>query len=168
MSAAFISSCRKEPSMLLRDKVAVVTGSGRGIGRGIVTRFAREGARVVVNDRDADVVARTSKEIREAGGTCLEVVADVSVESQGTRLLDATLAAFGTLDILVNNAQMSVNKGESGAFLTMTSEGWDAYVRANMGILFYGTHQAARIMARGGIRGSIINISSNGANRVHR
>ena len=154
--------------MLLRDRVAVVTGSGRGIGRGIVTRFAREGARVVVNDRDADVVARTSKEIREAGGTCLEVVADVSVESQVARLFDATLTAFGTLDILVNNAQMPVNKGEGGAFLTMTSKGWDAYVRANMGILFYCTHQAARIMARRRIRGSIINISSNGANRVHR
>ena len=59
--------------MLLRSKVAVVTGSGRGIGRGIATRFALEGARVVVNDRDDVVVARTAKEIREAGGTCLEV-----------------------------------------------------------------------------------------------
>src|SRR5262245_13529004 len=99
MASTITSLRRKESSMLLRDRVAVVTGSGRGIGRGIVTRFAREGARVVVNDRDADVVARTSKEIREAGGTCLEVVADVSVESQVARLFDATLTAFGTLDI---------------------------------------------------------------------
>jgi len=154
--------------MVLRDKVAVITGSGRGIGRGIVTRFAREGARVVVNDRDADVTARTAKEIREAGGTCLEVTADVSVESEVTRLFDETLGAFGRLDILVNNAQMFVNQGESGPFLKMTSAGWDAYVRANLGILFYCTHQAARIMVRRGVRGSIINISSNGANRVHR
>ena len=154
--------------MLLRNKVTVVTGSGRGIGRGIAMRFAREGARVVVNDRDDDVAARTAKEIREAGGTCLEVPADVSVEAEVTRLFDETLREFGTLDILVNNAQMFVDKGESGAFLTMTSAGWDAYVRANMGILFYCTHQAARIMARRGVRGSIINISSNGANRVHR
>jgi NAD(P)-dependent dehydrogenase (short-subunit alcohol dehydrogenase family) len=154
--------------MLLRNKVAVVTGSGRGIGRGIALRFAREGARVVVNDKDDDVAARTAKEIREAGGTCLEVAGDVSVEAEVTRLFDETLRAFGTLDVLVNNAQMFVDKGESGAFLTMTSAGWDAYVRANMGILFYCTHQAARIMARRGVRGSIINISSNGANRVHR
>jgi 3-oxoacyl-[acyl-carrier protein] reductase len=154
--------------MLLKDKVAVVTGSGRGIGRGIAQRFAAEGAKVVVNDRDADVVARTAGEIRAAGGTCLEIVGDVSVEAEVTRLFDETLAAFGTLDILVNNAQMAVRKGESGPFLKMTSAGWDAYVGANMGILFYCTHQAARIMARRGVRGSIINISSNGANRVHR
>jgi 3-oxoacyl-[acyl-carrier protein] reductase len=154
--------------MLLRDKVAVVTGSGRGIGRGIATRFAREGARVVVNDRDGDVAARTAKEIRAAGGICLDIAADVSVESEVTRLFEETLRAFGTLDVLVNNAQMAVNKGEDGAFLKMTSAGWDAYVRANMGILFYCTHQAARIMARRGVRGCIINISSNGANRVHR
>jgi 3-oxoacyl-[acyl-carrier protein] reductase len=154
--------------MLLRDKVAVVTGSGRGIGRGIAARFAREGARVVVNDRDDDVAARTAKEIRKAGGTCLDVVADVSVEAEVARLYDATLREFGTLDVLVNNAQMFVNKGENGAFLTMTSAGWDAYVRTNLGILFYCTHQAARIMARRGVRGSIVNISSNGANRVHR
>jgi NAD(P)-dependent dehydrogenase (short-subunit alcohol dehydrogenase family) len=154
--------------MLLPNKVAVITGSGRGIGRGIAARFAREGARVVVNDRDGDVVALTAKEIREAGGICLEVVADVSKEAEVTRLFDATLHAFGTLDILVNNAQMFVDKGENGPFLKMTSAGWDAYVRANLGILFYCTHQAARIMARRGVRGSIINISSNGANRVHR
>ena len=102
--------------MLLRDKVAVVTGSGRGIGRGIARRFAREGARVVVNDRDGDVAARTATEIREAGGTCLAVAADVSVESEVARLFDETLGAFGTLDILVNNAQMSVDRGESGPF----------------------------------------------------
>jgi len=154
--------------MLLRDKVAVVTGSGRGIGRGIALRFAREGARVVVNDRDADVAARVAAEITDAGGTCLPVVADVSAEAEVTRLFDETLRAFGTLDILVNNAQMPVNRGESGPFLRMTSAGWDAYVRANMGILFYCTHQAARIMAARGVRGAIVNISSNGANRVHR
>src|SRR5262245_39082988 len=107
--------------MLLENKVAVITGSGRGIGRGIARRFAREGARVVVNDKDDDVIARTAKEIRDAGGTCLEVPADVSVETEVARLFDATLRAFGALDILVNNAQMFVDKGESGPFLRMTS-----------------------------------------------
>lgn len=154
--------------MLLKDKVAVITGSSRGIGRGIALRFAAEGARVVINGRDPEPVARTAAEIRAAGGACLEVVADVTQEAEVTRLFEATLAAFGTVHILVNNAQSPVNKGERGPFLKMTSEGWNAYVAANLGMLFYCTHQAARIMARQGVRGSIINISTNGANRVHR
>jgi 3-oxoacyl-[acyl-carrier protein] reductase len=154
--------------MLLPGKVAIVTGSSRGIGRGIASRFAAEGARVVINGRDPERVARTAGEVRAAGGTCIEVVADVSVEAEVTRLFEATLAAYGTVDILVNNAQTPVNLGERGPFLKMTSAGWDAYVRANMGMLFYCTHQAARIMARQGVRGSIINISTNGASRVHR
>jgi 3-oxoacyl-[acyl-carrier protein] reductase len=154
--------------MLLANKVAVVTGSGRGIGRAIAHRFAEEGARVVIVDRDAEVVGRSAAEVRAAGGTALEVVADVSREDEVTRLFETTLTAYGTLDILVNNAQMAVNQGERGPFLKMTSQGWDTYVQANMGMLFYCTHQAARIMAKAGVRGSIINISSNGANRVHR
>ena len=154
--------------MLLEGKVAIVTGSSRGIGRGIVQRFAREGARVVVNGRDPDRVARTAAEIREAGGECIEVAGDVSVEADVTRLFEETLAAFGTVDILVNNAQTPVNRGERGPFLKMTSEGWNTYVAANMGMLFYCTHQAARAMARQGVRGSIINISTNGAVRAHR
>jgi NAD(P)-dependent dehydrogenase (short-subunit alcohol dehydrogenase family) len=154
--------------MLLAGKVAVITGSSKGIGRGIALRFAREGARIVVNGRDPAVVATTAAEVRAAGAEVLEVVADVAREAEVTRLFQETLAAFGTVDILVNNAQSAVNQGERGPFLKMTSEGWSAYVQANMGMLFNCTHQAARIMARQGVRGSIINISSNGANRVHR
>jgi 3-oxoacyl-[acyl-carrier protein] reductase len=86
--------------MLLEGKVAVITGSGRGIGRGIALRFAAEGARVVINDRDADVVAQTAATVRAAGGQAHEAVADVSDEAQVKRLFDSTLAAFGTLDIL--------------------------------------------------------------------
>ena len=111
------------------------------------------------------------KTVAESGGSAPAghaVEADVADSAAVNRMFAEVESRFGTLDVLVNNAQMFVNKGESGAFLTMTSAGWDAYVRANMGILFYCTHQAARIMARRGVRGSIINISSNGANRVHR
>ena len=154
--------------MHLAGKVAVITGSSRGIGRGIAQRFAAEGARVIVNGRDPERVAATAGEIRAAGGDCLEVVADVTQEAEVTRLFDTVMAQYGTVNILVNNAQTPVRQGESGPFLKMTSAGWDAYVRANMGMLFYCTHQAARIMARQGVRGSIINISTNGAVRAHR
>lgn len=154
--------------MLLAGKVAVITGSSRGIGRGIALRFAAEGAQVVINGRDPERVAATAAEVRQAGGDCLEVVADVTQEAEVTRLFEATTARYGAVHILVNNAQTPVRQGESGPFLKMTSAGWDAYVAANMGMLFYCTHQAARIMARGGVRGSIINISTNGAIRAHR
>jgi 3-oxoacyl-[acyl-carrier protein] reductase len=154
--------------MLLAGKVAIITGSSRGIGRGIAQRFAAEGAKVVVNGRDPERTAATAREIREAGGECIEVLADVTKEAEVTRLFEATLAAFGTVHILVNNAQTPLNKGERGPFLKITSAGWDAYVAANMGSLFYCTHQAARIMAKQGVRGSIINISTNGAIRAHR
>ena len=153
--------------MLLKDKVAIITGSSRGIGRGIALRFAQEGAKVVVNGRDPRAVHATAEEIRAAGGIALEVVADVTIKEEVDKLFDRTLAEFGTVDILVNNAQTPVNRGESGPFLKMTAEGWDAYVRANMGALFYCTHRAAQVMAVKR-KGCIINISSNGASRAHR
>ena len=153
--------------MLLPDKVAIVTGSSKGIGRGIARRFASEGARVVVNGRGADAVEGTAQEIRAAGGNVLAVVGDVTQRGDVDRLFEEAKRAFGTVDILVNNAQTPVNLGESGPFLTMTPDGWDGYVSANLGALFYCTYRAVRIMAPRR-RGAIINISSNGASRAHR
>lgn len=153
--------------MLLHGKVAIITGSSKGIGRGIALRFAREGAKVVVNGRKADEVKQTADEVRAMGGVALEAVADVTKKEEVDRMFDATLEAFGTVDILVNNAQTALDRGERGPFLKMTAEGWDAYVAANMGALFYCTHRAARIMAKKRC-GSIINISTNAAQRAHR
>lgn len=153
--------------MLLEGKVAVVTGSGQGIGKGIALRFAREGAKVVVNARSRDRVRVTAEEIRAAGGTALEAPADVTVEAEVERLFRQTLDAFGRVDVLVNNAVTDV-AGQREPFLKLTAAAWDSFMKANLGALFYCTHQAAKIMARQGIRGSIINMSSNGAARAHR
>lgn len=153
--------------MLLKDKVAIVTGSSRGIGRGIALRYAREGAKVVVCGRAADTVKESADGIRAIGGTVHEVIADVTDQADVGRLFDETLRVFGTVDILVNNAQTPVRRGEGGPFLRMTADGWDAYVKANMGTLFYCTHRAAQIMAPKR-KGSIINISTNATQRVHR
>lgn len=153
--------------MLLQDKVAIITGSSKGIGRGIALRFAREGAKVVVNGRGREAVQRTADEVRELGGPVIAVSGDVTSRADVDRLFDETLSAFGTVDILVNNAQTSVNKGEGGPFLTMTPDGWDAYVAANLGQLFYCTYRAVQIMAPKR-HGAIVNISSNGASRAHR
>jgi len=97
----------------------------------------------------------------------LEVIGDGTARADVDRLFDETLAAFGAVDILVNNAQTPVHRGESGPFLKMTPDGWDSYVAANLGALFYCTYRAVHLMAPRR-RGSIVNISSNGASRAHR
>jgi 3-oxoacyl-[acyl-carrier protein] reductase len=152
--------------VLLKEKVAIVTGSSRGIGRGIALRFAKEGAKVVVCGRALDTVRASADEIRAIGGTVHEVVCDVTEHADVQRLFDETLRVFGTVDVLVNNAQTPV-EGASGPFLRLTREAWDTYVAKNMGALFYCTHRAAQIMAPKR-RGSIINISTNATQRVHR
>lgn len=153
--------------MRLDQKVALVTGSGRGIGRAIAIRFAREGARVVVNDRDEDALRATAEEIRSAGGTALAILADVTMEDQVERLFRQMLDTFGTVDVFVNNAVTMFRQGEQGPFLGMTSDGWDRFMKANLGALFYCTWRAARIMCAKH-RGSIINVSSSGSTRPHR
>jgi 3-oxoacyl-[acyl-carrier protein] reductase len=153
--------------MLLEGKVALVTGSAGGIGLGIAQRFAREGARVVICDRDGDRLPQAAAAVEEAGGEVLPLEADVSVEDQVEWLFGQATERFGTLDILVNNAMMPVGLGERGPFLTMKAEGWNSFMAANLGMLFYCSHRAAKIMARKR-NGSIINISTNGAVRPHR
>jgi NAD(P)-dependent dehydrogenase (short-subunit alcohol dehydrogenase family) len=154
--------------MLLKDKVAVVTGSSQGIGKGTALRFAREGASVVINGRNSDTLGETEREINEIGAEVLAVESDVTDPAGVDVLFEQTMQRFGRVDILVNNAQTHVNNGESGPFLKMNPDGWDEYMQANLGALFRCTHQAARIMARQEIHGSIINISTVGADRVHR
>jgi NAD(P)-dependent dehydrogenase (short-subunit alcohol dehydrogenase family) len=153
--------------MRLEGKVALVTGAAGGIGLGIAERFAREGARVVICDLDADRLPQATNAIEEAGGEVLALRADVSVEADVEQLFQKALDRFGTLDILVNNAMMNVNLGERGPFLTMRAEGWDRFMAANLGMLFYCSHRAAKIMAHKR-SGSIISISTNGAVRAHR
>ncbi len=152
---------------LLVGKVAIVTGSSAGIGRGIAVRFGREGAKVVVNGCHAETVGAALEEVRATGAEAIAVVADVTREEGADRLFEETLRAFGTVDILVNNAQTPGGPGSRGPFLTMSSEGWDGYIKANLGALFYCTHRAARIMCKKR-SGSIINMSTNAAMRPHR
>lgn len=154
--------------MLLKDKVAIVTGSSQGIGKGIALRFAREGARVVLNGRSSDTLEPTATEARELGADVLAVQSDVTDPAGVETLFDQTMERHGRVDIVVNNAVTAVSQGESGPFLKMNADAWDAYMQANLGALFRCTHTAARIMARQEIRGNIINISTVGADRVHR
>ena len=90
--------------MRLADKVAIVTGAGSGFGAGIATRFAREGAQVVVNDLDADAAQRSVAGIVREGGRAIACAGDVSKDADVARLVAAAIDAFGRLDVVVNNA----------------------------------------------------------------
>ncbi|HXG13496.1 MAG TPA: 3-oxoacyl-ACP reductase family protein [Gemmataceae bacterium] len=141
--------------MRLAKKVAIITGAGRGIGREMALRFAVEGARVVVADVDGQRAGAVSAEIRASGGTARAVPVDITVPAQVDSLIQATLAHFGRLDVLVNNAGVGLNK----PFLTTTPEEWDRLIRVNLTGTFLCAQAAARVMVEQG-GGRIVNIAS--------
>ena len=92
------------PKMRLNNKIAIVTGAGRGIGKAVALRFAEEGAKVVVDDVNDINGASTVAAITDAGGEALFINADVSDANEAERLISSTVDAYGPVDILVNNA----------------------------------------------------------------
>lgn len=147
-----------EPSAaLLTDRVAVVTGGGRGIGRGIAGALATFGARVAVWEQDADTCARAAGDI---GG--LACPADVRDADQVDAVLARTISELGPPSILVNNA--------GGVFwsplLETAPKGWDALLRANLGQVLLCTQRVARAMVEAGAGGSVINVTSSEGTRA--
>jgi len=142
--------------MLLTEKIAVITGGGRGIGRAIALKFAAEGAAVVVAARTVSEIDAVAREVRDAGGRALAVAADVADEKQCNRLMLETAAQFGRVDILVNNA------GEYGPVKPIeeiTPAEWDRVVAVHLRGSYLLTRLALPGMyARGS--GAILNISS--------
>ena len=143
----------------LKDRVAIVTGSGRGIGHSIALALAKEGAKVVANNRkpdptggDAETLAR---EIVDMGGQAVPFFGDVSDFTVAGKLIQTALDSFGGLDILVNNAGFSnkVNPWE------ITEEQWDGVVDTILKGTFNCSRQAIPIMKKQG-KGRIINCTS--------
>jgi NAD(P)-dependent dehydrogenase (short-subunit alcohol dehydrogenase family) len=148
----------------LDGRVAVVTGAARGIGRAIALGYAREGAKVVVVDLNGKGAQAVAEEIAAAGGTALGLAADVGEAADADSVFSRTLAEFGTVDVLVNNAGIT-----SGVrhFFDVDDDWWDTVIRTNLRGHWLFLSRAARIMAkRGG--GAVINFSSGGATRAHR
>ncbi len=147
---------------LFQDKIALVTGSGRGIGREIALRLAGEGAHVVVNFfRNREPAEETAVAIRALGRQAITVRANVGELDELARLYQEIEAAFGGLDILVHNAASGYNRPA----LQQKPRGWDWTMNINARSLLFGVQHAAPIMARRG-GGAIVAISSLGSVRV--
>ncbi len=151
--------------MKLKDKVAIVTGSSRGIGFGIAERLAAEGAKVVVNRRHREDVEAAVEKLRRAGAEVLAVPADVGYREEVDRLFDETVRAFGGVDVMVNNAGWA---SATAHFLEMDEQHWDTVIRTNLKSVYLCSHKAANLMVDQGRTGSIISISSFGAAKSHR
>ena len=140
----------------LGGKVAIVTGAGLGIGRGIATVLAAEGARVVIANRDQRPTGEdAAAAIRATGGDAIAIRCDVSQEADVINLVNQTVAHFGRLDILVNNAAIGVYKTVED----LTSEEWDLCVGTNLkGTFLCSKYAIPQIRKASG--GSIVNIAS--------
>jgi 3-oxoacyl-[acyl-carrier protein] reductase len=141
--------------MRLSGKTALITGSGRGIGRQIAFRFAAEGANVVIADIDFERASEVAAEVRASGGSAEASRVDVSDPASIARTVCLAEKKFGRIDILINNAGIGLNK----PFLTTTEAEWEANLRVNLTGTFLCSQAVARHMVEKG-GGRIVNIAS--------
>ena len=143
--------------MLLENKVAIVTGGSSGIGESIVLALAEAGAAVCIDYRThPDSAEATRQQIIKNGGQAITVQADVSRIEDLQKLVDETVAAFGRLDVMVNNAGMETRS----SILDTTEAQYDRVMAVDLKSAFFSTQLAAKQMLKQGSEGRIINISS--------
>lgn len=141
---------------MLKDKVAIVTGAGSGLGEAIAMLFARNGATVVLADLDAEGAERVRGQIEQDGGRGRVVKTDVSRAADAKALVDTAVSEFGRLDIAVNNAGIGGATAPVGEYPV---DGWDKIIAINLSGVFYGMrHQIPAMLASGG--GAIVNMAS--------
>jgi NAD(P)-dependent dehydrogenase (short-subunit alcohol dehydrogenase family) len=134
---------------------ALVTGAGRGIGRAVASAFARTGASVLIVDVDPETATRTAEEITTAGGSACASIGDVSSADDVNRIFSDAVAAFGGVDILINNAAVAIKK----PLLEYDPADWDRQMQVNVRGVFLCMQAAARLMIPKG-KGAIVNFAS--------
>ena len=139
----------------LEGKVALVTGAGRGIGRGIAEELAAQGAKVACAARSIDELEELAQSIKDAGGEAMAVAIDMGDMDALDSALETVVNAYGRLDILVNNAGMNARQPID----EVTEENYDRIMNVNLKGLYFLSQKAARYMAKNGA-GKIINIGS--------
>lgn len=159
--------------MRLQAKVAIVTGGAQGIGGGISTRLATEGATVVIADLNEEKAQELATTLAATGATALAIRCDVSDQEQVAALFAQAVERFGRVDILVNNAALVHHAPSNVNFLELSADAWHRALAVNLTGMFYCSQQAARIMVKQVVAGqttggAIISMSSGGATRAHR
>ncbi len=141
--------------MFLKDKVALITGSGRGIGRDIALLFAKEGANVVICDVNLEAAESVAGEVKALGRESLSLKTDVTSSASVGEMVNKILDKFGKIDILVNNAGIT----RDGLLLRMAEADWDAVINVNLKGTFNVSKAVSKIMVKQR-RGKIVNIAS--------
>ncbi|MDD3137936.1 MAG: 3-oxoacyl-ACP reductase FabG [Lachnospiraceae bacterium] len=141
--------------MRLENKVAIVTGAGRGLGKGIAQKLAAEGAKVIVADISLDTATECVSEIKAAGGIAAAVAVNIANQEEVKAMFDFAITEYGTLDIVVNNA--GINR--DGMLHKMSVEQWSQVISVNLTGTFYCVQYATQILREKG-QGAIINIAS--------
>jgi len=142
--------------MKLKDKVAIITGAAEGIGKATAIEFVKEGAKVVVADVNLELAEKTVEELKMLGGEAIAVKVDVANPDDVNAMVSKTLERFGRIDILFNNAGISIQK----SLLEMTLEDWRRVIDVNLTGVFLCSQAVARVMIQQR-RGVIINMASS-------
>ncbi|WP_299267586.1 beta-ketoacyl-ACP reductase [Halorientalis sp.] len=141
---------------MLENQTCVVTGASRGIGRGIAEELGRHGANVVVNYRSSEAAAHeVAERIEEVGGNAVPLQADVADQEEVGAMADRTSDLYGSADVLVNNAGITIDK----KFENMTKEDWETVVDVNLGGVFNATNAFFEDI-KAADQGRLVNISS--------
>ncbi len=150
--------------MRLKEKIALVTGASRGIGKAIALHLAEEGAQIIINyAKNSEKAKEVVAAVESTGGKALAMQADVSCWQEVEKMVDSIYEKFGRIDILVNNA--GVNRDE--LLISMEKKDWDAVINTNLGGLFHCTKAVAKYMMIQK-NGRIINMSSVAGERGGR